>query len=168
MTPCVLGAKSHHLTVRPQRNLDTLKRSWSSIPDVPRRVYSITEICTKSPFLCLQLSASNGVGDGFLSLSKIQDHSFDLSSFSSLFRTRGPCFLRLELVGRLALGLARALLDEGVLAGRQRRRLAVVDALQPVSEAGAAEGVGWVGPEGGPVEEGAHLDADLPESHGDA
>lgn len=69
---------------------------------------------------------------------------------------------------RVPLGLARPLLEEESLAIVQRRGLSVVDALEPVSEAGAAEGVHGVGPEGALVEEGSHLDADLPEAHGEA
>lgn len=77
-------------------------------------------------------------------------------------------FENANLLGSLTLGMTRALLEEEGLALAQRLGLAVVDALQPVAEAGAAEGVHGVGPQRGLVEEGAHLDADLPEADSDA
>jgi len=46
--------------------------------------------------------------------------------------------------------------------------LAVVNALQPVSKAGAAGRIYGVHPEGGLVEEWAHLDAHLPEASANA
>lgn len=64
--------------------------------------------------------------------------------------------------------LPRPLLQQRLLSIRQDRRLPVVDALQPVAEAGTARGVDGVDPEGALVEEGAHLDADLPEAYGGA
>lgn len=64
----------------------------------------------------------------------------------------------------ITLSLLRSLLQQNRLALSQCSALSVVDALQPVSKAGAAEGVHGVGPEGLLVEERAHLDADLPEA----
>lgn len=79
--------------------------------------------------------------------------------------------MRLSRLGRrlrITLRLPRPLLQQQSLALFQHLGLSVVDALQPVSEAGTAGGVDGVHPEGALVEEGAHLNADLPESHGEA
>ena len=76
--------------------------------------------------------------------------------------------LTLRSSSSILLRLSLPLLQQHGLARRQRRSLSIVNALQPVSEARAAEGVDGVSPEGGLVEERAHLDADLPEAHGEA
>lgn len=68
----------------------------------------------------------------------------------------------------ITLCLPSPLLQQSPLALAQHLRLPVVHALQPVSEARAAERIDGVRPQGGAVEEGAHLDADLPEAHGQA
>lgn len=68
----------------------------------------------------------------------------------------------------IALCLPRPLLQQSPLPLAQLRGLSVVHALQPVSEARSAERIDGVRPQGGAVEEGAHLDADLPEAHGEA
>lgn len=68
----------------------------------------------------------------------------------------------------ISLCLPRPLLQQSPLSLAQHLGLSVVDALQPVSEARSAERIDGVRPQGGAVEEGAHLDADLPEAHGQA
>lgn len=60
------------------------------------------------------------------------------------------------------------LLQQPVLAVTQRRRLSVVHALKPISEAGTTGCVDGVDPQRALVEKGAHLDANLPEAHGQA
>lgn len=68
----------------------------------------------------------------------------------------------------ITLSLPRPLLQQSPLPLAQHLGLSVVHALQPVSEARSAERIDGVRPQGGAVEEGAHLDADLPEAHGEA
>ncbi|KAG8424662.1 hypothetical protein J3458_001434 [Metarhizium acridum] len=68
----------------------------------------------------------------------------------------------------LPLRLPLALLEQKGLALAQHGALLVVDALQPVSERAAAQSVRRVRPQRRLVEEGAHLDSDLPEAHGEA
>lgn len=68
----------------------------------------------------------------------------------------------------ITLRLPRPLLQQSPLPLAQLRSLSVVHALQPVSEARSAKRIDGVRPQRGAVEEGAHLDADLPEAHGEA
>lgn len=68
----------------------------------------------------------------------------------------------------IPLRLARSLLEKDGLSLLQCVGLSVVDALEPVSEAGAAGRIDGVHPEGGLVEEGAHLNTHLPESGAEA
>jgi hypothetical protein len=68
----------------------------------------------------------------------------------------------------ITLCLPRPLLQQSPLPLAQLLRLSVVHTLQPVSEARSAERIDGVRPQRGAVEEGAHLDADLPEAHGEA
>lgn len=95
--------------------------------------------------------------------SPLLSFTFSLFSFVALL-----CALRLSSSSGVPLRLSLPLLQEHSLARRQRGRLSVVDALQPISEARAAEGVDGVCPEGRLVEEWAHFDADLPEAGGEA
>lgn len=87
------------------------------------------------------------------------------TTFSLLLR---PHNLSLLSPLRIALCLPRPLLHQSPLPLAQLRSLSVVNALQPVSEARSAERIDGVRPQRGAVEEGAHLDADLPEAHGEA
>jgi hypothetical protein len=77
------------------------------------------------------------------------------------------CVLGSDLVS-IPRGPPCALLEDGRFPLGQHGRLPLVDALEPVSEAAADAGKDGPGPEGGLVEEGAHLEAELPEADGDA
>lgn len=62
----------------------------------------------------------------------------------------------------LPLGSPPPLLDQSVASLAEVAHLVVLHALEPVAEAGADEAVDGVGEEALAVEEGAHLDAELP------
>jgi hypothetical protein len=62
----------------------------------------------------------------------------------------------------LPLGSPPPLLDQSVAGLAEVAHLVVLHALEPVAEAGADEAVDGVGEEALAVEEGAHLDAELP------
>jgi hypothetical protein len=62
----------------------------------------------------------------------------------------------------LPLGSPPPLLDQSVASLAEVAHLVVLHALEPVAEAGADEAVDGVGEEALAVEEGAHLDSELP------
>ena len=62
----------------------------------------------------------------------------------------------------LSLGSPPPLLDQSVAGLAQVAHLVVLHALEPVAEAGADEAVDGVGEEALAVEEGAHLNSELP------
>lgn len=65
-------------------------------------------------------------------------------------------------VQALPLGSPPSLLDQSVAGLTEVAHLVVLHALEPVAEAGADKAVDGVGEEALAVEEGAHLDAELP------
>lgn len=65
-------------------------------------------------------------------------------------------------VQALPLGSPPPLLDQSVAGLAEVAHLVVLHALEPVAEAGADKAVDGVGEEALAVEEGAHLDAELP------
>ena len=65
-------------------------------------------------------------------------------------------------VQALPLGSPPPLLDQSVAGLAEVAHLVILHALKPVAEAGADEAVDGVGEEALAVEEGAHLDAELP------
>lgn len=68
----------------------------------------------------------------------------------------------------ITLGLLLPLLLQNCLSLAENLRLPVVDALEPVSEAGAAGCVCGIHPEDVALKEWAHLNAHLPEANGEA
>lgn len=105
----------------------------------------------------------------FPSMSGMSRPFYYISSFKPLFSLLlRPHSLSLLSPLSIALCLPRPLLHQSPLPLAQLRSLSVVNALQPVSEARSAERIDGVRPQRGAVEEGAHLDADLPEAHGEA
>lgn len=97
-------------------------------------------------------------------------HSLDMYTVATCSNSIMHCqpfrILSLRLLS-LPLRPARPLVEDDLFPVVQDGLLPLVNALQPVAEAGARTGEDGVCPERAPVEEGSHLEAELPDSDGD-